>query len=184
MLTNEVLTTIKKRRSVRAFEEKTLADKELLIVLEAARYAPSASNKQLWHFTVIQNHETLSELNVRMKEGMSTAYPDNEQIQRAVRNKNYNVFYGASTVVIVSGIAECDCAAATQNMLLAAESIGVGSCWINVPYAFTCEDNNDYKERLGIPVNYNPFSSVALGYKKTDIINTPHRKENVVNYIR
>ncbi|WP_371379701.1 nitroreductase family protein [Sporomusa aerivorans] len=188
MAANEVLATIKKRRSIRAFQEKQITEEELQTVLEAARYAPSAGNQQLWHFTVIQDQQLLAELNVSAKAG--AAVIDNEHIQQLAKNEKFNIFFGASTVVLVSGKEdgleiESDCAAATQNMLLAAESIGLGSCWVDLTlFAFLGEKSEYYKEKLGVPAGYRPFSSVVLGYKKVEAVNAPHRKEDVVNYIR
>lgn len=188
MATNEVLTTIKKRRSVRAFQEKQIAEEELQTVLEAARYAPSAGNQQLWHFTVIQDKQLLTELNASAKAG--AAQIDNEHIQQMAKNEKFNIFYGASTVVLVSGkedglAIESDCAAATQNMLMAAESIGLGSCWVNlILFAFAGEKDKQYREKLGVPAGYKPFSSVVLGYKKVETVNIPHRKEDVISYIK
>lgn len=188
MATNEVLTTIKKRRSIRSFKEDQITDQELQTVLEAGIYAPSAGNQQLWHFTVIQDKQLLAQLNVSAKAG--AAQIDNEHIQQIAKNEKFNIFYGAPTVVLVSGkedgmVIEADCAAATQNILLAAESVGLGACWINlVLFAFSGEQGEKYKQQLGIPAGYKAFSSVALGYKKVEPVNAPARKENVINYVK
>ncbi|WP_425057847.1 hypothetical protein SCACP_24120 [Sporomusa carbonis] len=80
---------------------------------------------------------------------------------------------------------EADCAAATRNILLAAESIGLGACWINLTlFAFTGEQGEQYKQQLDVPAGYKPFSSVALGYKKIETVKAPPRKENLINYIK
>jgi nitroreductase len=188
MAINEVLATIKKRRSVRAFKEDQITDEELQTILAAARYAPSAGNQQLWHFTVIQDKQLLEQLNVSAKE--SAAQIDNEHVQQLAKNEKFNIFYGAPTVVLVSGkedgmAIEADCAAATQNMLLAAESLGLGSCWVNLTlFAFAGEKGEQYKQQLGVPAGYKPFSSAVLGYKKIEAVTAPHRKENLVNYLK
>lgn len=187
-MTNDVLATIKKRRSVRAFKEDQITAEELQTVLQAAIYAPSAGNQQLWHFTVIQNKQLLAELNTAAKAG--AAQFDNEHIQQMAKNEMFNIFYGASTVILISGkedgmAIESDCAAATQNILLAAESIGLGSCWVNlILFALRGKNGEHYKQQLSLPPGYKPFSSVALGYKKVDSVNIPHRNEDVVNYIK
>lgn len=188
MAVNEVLATIKKRRSVRSFQADQIAGAELQSVLEAGLYAPSAGNQQLWHFTVIQDKQVLEQLNTKAKAG--AAQIDNEHIQLMANNEKFNIFYGAPTVVLVSGkedglMIESDCAAATQNILLAAEAIGLGSCWVDLAlFAFGGEQDEEYKQQLGIPAGYKPFSSVALGYKKSEVVNAPARKENVINYIK
>jgi nitroreductase len=68
MAVNEVLTTIKKRRSVRSFKPDQITEAELQTVLEAGIYAPSAGNQQLWHFTVIQDKQVLDQLNTDAKQ--------------------------------------------------------------------------------------------------------------------
>ncbi|SDF15031.1 nitroreductase family protein [Sporomusa acidovorans] len=187
-MVNDVLAAIKRRRSIRAFTEAPVTVEEVQTVLEAAVYAPSAGNQQLWHFTVIQNQQLLADLNVRAKAG--AAQIDNEHIQQLAKNEKFNIFYGASTVILVSGkvdgmAIEADCAAATQNILLAAESIGLGACWINlILFAFAGEAGKQFSQQLGLPPRYKPFYSVALGHKKVDSVNIPHRKKDVVNYIK
>jgi nitroreductase len=186
-LTNDTLNTIKSRRSIRSFKDEQIKDDEVEAVLEAGMYAPSAGNQQAWHFTVIQNKELLAWLNREAKERAKQL--DDEHIKKMANNESLNIFYGAPTVILVSGeekamVIEADCAAATQNMLLAAESVGLGSCWVNlVLFAFNSPKAKEYLKELGVPDGYKPFSSVALGYKKIEAINAPARKSNLINYI-
>jgi len=185
MLSNDTLITIKNRRSARNFKNEQIKDDELQAVLDAGSYAPSA-NQQAWHFTVIQNKELLDWLNREAKEGAKQYEP----LQKMANNESFNIFYGAPTVILVSGeekamVIESDCAAATQNMLLAAESIGLGSCWVNfVILAFTRPKANEYLKELGVPDGYKPYASVALGYKMIETISAPPRKPNLINYIK
>jgi nitroreductase len=188
MLANETLTTIKQRRSTRAFKDEQIKDNELQAVIEAGTYAPSARNQQAWHFTVVQNKAMLATLSHEAKK--AALQIDNEFVRQAASNENFNVFYGAPTVVIVSGdekamVIDLDCAAANQTMLLAAQSVGLGSCWINfVLFLFNSPGGEQYKKQLAIPEGYKPFCSVALGYKKIEPTAAPPRKEGIVNYIR
>lgn len=188
MVTNETLKVIKQRRSIRSFKEEQIKEEELQAVLEAGLYAPSAGNQQAWHFTVIQRKEVLERLNFVAKEAAKQL--DNEHVRKMASNEKFNIYYGAPTVIVVSGreeamVIESDCAAATENLLLAAESVGLGSCWVN----FTIIGLNspmgaDLKKELGIPDDYRPYSSVALGYKQVAAVNAPERKSNLVTYVR
>lgn len=188
MIANETLKIIKNRRSTRSFKEEQIKDEELQTVLEAGLYAPSAMNQQAWHFTVVQDKEILDAISYNSKEVAKQI--DNEHIQNLANNDKFNVFYGAPTVVIVSGdenafLIDADCAAATENMLIAAESIGLGSCWVNFSmFVFNGEKSEQCKQRLGIPAGFKPYYSVALGYKTVGAINAPARKENTINYIK
>ncbi len=184
-MTNETLSTIKNRRSIRNFKNEQIKDDELQAVLDAGIYAPSA-NDQAWHFTVIQNKELLSWLNYEAKESAKKYKP----LKELANNEGFNIFYSAPTVILVSGeekaiAIESDCAAATENMLLAAESIGLGSCWIGfVLVAFNSPKAKEYLKELGIPDGYKPYASVALGYKNVEAVSAPPRKLNLINYIK
>ncbi len=144
---NETLKIIKQRRSIRSFKDEQIKDAELQAVLEAGLYAPYTW-EQSRHFTVIQNKELLNRLNIAAKE--SAKQMDFEHLRELGYNEGFNCLYYAPTLVIVSGIEqapiplEADCAAATQNLLIAAESVGLGSCWIFfVLLAFNSPQGNE-----------------------------------------
>ncbi|MTI81386.1 MAG: nitroreductase family protein [Firmicutes bacterium] len=185
---NETIGNIKSRRSIRAFKQEQIKDEELQLILEAGLYAPSAHNQQSWHFTVIQNKEILDDLNESSKEAGKIF--NDKYIQQLSNNEKFHTFYHAPTAVIISGKKDslmpfADCAAATQNMLVAAQSIGIGSCWIGlVSLVFNGEKAKKYQDKLGIPEGYQPYHAVALGYKKVKSTKAFARKENTVNYIR
>lgn len=104
-------------------------------------------------------------------------------------NEKYNCFYHAPTVILVSGKDDerskvIDCSAATQNMLLAAEALNIGSCWVElVSLAFVGPQAQELREKLNLPEGYTPLYSVLLGYKDMEGKAAP-RKENTVQYIR
>lgn len=188
MAVNIVLETIKKRRSIRSYRQEQIQEAELQAILEAGQYAPSAVNQQLWHFTVIQNAALLAELNISAKE--AAARFEDEHVQKLGKNKRLNIFYGAPTVILVSGregalLVGADCAAAVQNMLLAAEALGLGACWVNLTvFAFAGDKASYFKQRLQLPEGYQPLYSVVAGYKKAAAVSAPVRKGQVVSYIR
>ncbi len=184
---NEVLKTIKNRRSIRKFKTDQIKKEELEAILEGGIYAPSAHNDQSWNFTVVRNKELLDEMNTEAK---SQAGNHEDRILRKMANNDaFNIFYNAPTVIIVSGnenamMPEVDCAAATENMLIAAESLGLGTCWIAfVMFLFESEKGELYKEKLKMPEGYKPYYAVALGYKDSTASKAPKRKENCIQYI-
>lgn len=120
-------------------------------------------------------------------------------IAKRSRSEQLHVFYHAPTVIIVSGSKEehspfplagtdisytplVDCAAAIQNMLLAAESLTIGSCWLGVVNYFFTLPHEIVK--LGIPQNYQPFFAVTLGYKDPAVLEltAAQRRKNVISY--
>lgn len=188
---NEVIKAIKDRRSIRKYTSEQIKDEELNLILEAGIYAPSGHNDQPWHFTVIQNKELIDELNEKSKSLMRNAHTD--WIIKMGESEKYHIFHNAPTVVIVSGeenkndeLAYCpmaDCSAAIQNMILAAHSIGIASCWIGLTsFLFDAQEG---LEGLNIPEGYKPLFAVTLGYSAiTREIAALPRRENVVNFIR
>lgn len=184
---NQTLKIIQDRRSVRKFSEQQIKYDELQDILEAAKYAPSGDGKQPWHFIVLQKKELINDLSDVSKEVVKNH--ELENIKRLANNKNFNTFYSAPTVIIVCGDeknlwAFADCAAATQNILLAAESIGLGACWINFGlFVFDTEKGDHFRKLLKVPPGYKPLYSVSLGYGKDDKPTAALRKANVVTYI-
>ncbi|MEW6698449.1 MAG: nitroreductase family protein [Bacillota bacterium] len=85
----------------------------------------------------------------------------------------------------ISILQQTDCTAATQNMLIAAQSIGIGTCWTqSVIHLFEGEQAAPLKKELGIPDQYKPLYAISLGYKAQDNQQAPPRKENHMNYIK
>lgn len=185
---NETIKNILNRRSVRVYSDEQIKQEDLDIILKAGYYAPSGCNCQPWHFTVVQNKEILDELNVETKKELIKL--EMEQFQNYGKNENFSIFYNAPTVVVVSGeksavIPQVDCAAATQNMLLAAESLNIGSCWVGLlTYLLKSERAQEYTEMLHIPEGYEPYYAITLGYKKYSDPSPKSRREGIVSYIK
>ena len=186
---NQTLSVIRQRRTTRRFKLEQIKDEELKEIIDAGLYAPSAHNQQSWNFTVVQNGELIKELSDASKESAKDV--PNEMIRKIAANKDFNIFYGAPTIIIVSGKEEnvmpgVDCAAATQNMLIAAESLDIGVCWNGlVGLLFNNEVIFEkYIKKLQIPQGFKPYYAIALGYKEVRMSNAPARRENTVQYIR
>lgn len=182
---NQVLETIKSRRSVRKYRTTQIKDEELEKILESAIYAPSGHNDQSWHFTIIQDEDLINEISDGAKAVMRTM--DVEWIAKMGAIEDLNIFYRAPTAIIISGnkdavTPETDCAAAVQNMLLAAESLDIGSCWIGFAKFFFLNHENMMKFK--IPEEHEVYYGVALGYKVKKIPNALERKQGVFTYFR
>lgn len=188
MIVNETLKIIKQRRSTRSFKDEQIKDEELQAVLEAGLYAPNAGD-QAWHFTVVQNRELLDRLNLAAKEAARGM--DMGHFRQLGKDERFDCIYGAPTLIIVSGNErspiplEADCAAAMQNLLLAAESIGLGSCWIYfVTLAFHSAQGAELRKELKMPEGCRPYYSAALGYKKEADLHAPDRKPGLITHIK
>ncbi|KDR95755.1 Nitroreductase [Peptoclostridium litorale DSM 5388] len=186
---NSVIETIKNRRSIRKYMPDQLKEDEINAIIEAGLYAPSAHNDQPWHFTVIQDKELMRQISIDSKEAVKKV-SKNATLQKMASNEELDIFYGAPTIIVVSGeekamMPTIDCAAATQNMLLAAESLGIGSCWNGLAaFLFQGEGGDEYAKKLGLSQGYQPYYAVALGYKVSDVRRALPRREGTVSYIR
>ena len=184
---NETLKAIKNRRSIRKYKAEQIGDAELQAIMEAAIYAPSAMNQQKWHFTVIQNRETLDKITDTTKQYLLKS-SISFFVERA-ESPDFNVFYKAPTVVIVTAdekamFTNFDCGAAAENIALAAESLNIGSCIIGMASAlFESEKAGEVKKELGIPEGYKFIIAIALGYKDIEPP-VPPKSKDVINYIK
>ena len=188
---NLVLETIKNRRSIRRYLPQQIRDEELSLILEAGVWAPSAHNEQPWHFSVIQKEELIDMMSEKTIAMMKKSRL--EWVRKMGEREGFHVFYNAPTVIIVSGKTGgeallkpiADCSAAIQNILLAAESLGIGTCWIGFTGLFFVTATKEELQKLSIPEGYEPFYSIAVGYKSPDhLYSAPRRKQNTITYIR
>ena len=141
----EILETIKSRRSIRNFASKPVDLKFIEILIEAARMAPTAHNAQPWEFIVITDpgmRRTIAHITDYGK------FIANAPICIAVFSKPTKYYIE-------------DCCAATENILLAATGLGLGSCWVagdKKPYC------NKISGLLEAPPDYKLVSLIAVGY--------------------
>jgi nitroreductase len=166
---NEALKVIKNRRSARSFGPAQITDEELKAVLEAGLHAPSARNRQSWFFTILQNAQLIERVNGWIIE--EAHFVKDEKAQEIASTPNAAIFRRAPTVILVSGEAadpqsRDDCACAGQNMMLACEALGLGSCWISyVAFLANRDTLREYRAQLSIPSGYLPYFGLTIGYK-------------------
>lgn len=168
------------RRTVRGFiRDKQISAADLEQILDAAMYSPLAINTVLWHFTALRDNA--------MKDKIINGVIDvlkikpTEHIKMRLAMPNFSPFYGAPTVIVVSGDknnqwSECNCGAAIQNMLLAANELGIDSCWVGMANKFLNSDEaKDIRKTIGIPDDYKVISCIALGYREKAEIKMPDK---------
>lgn len=177
---NEVLKVIANRRSIRKYKSEQISDEELKMIIEAGLQAPSGHNDQPWFFTVIQNRELLKEISEKSKEELRKS--GIEWMVKMGENSALDLLYGAPTAIAVAVKEDAispnaDEGAAIQNMLIAAESLGIGSCWIGLTASYFKEKEN--LKKLGIPEGYRGHYIVTLGYKEEGLnLSAPKRKNS------
>jgi nitroreductase len=133
------------RRSIRRYEQKEIPKDVLDKILDAGRQAPSAANKQPWHFIVVSDLE----IKKKLSKGM---------FNRFIKNAPFTIVGCAHKDLIAGKWSIVSTTIALQNMVVAAWAMGVGSCWIG--------DFNEgkVKKLLSIPENWNIVALVSFGY--------------------
>lgn len=150
----DVFDAIKKRFSVRSYKSTSVEPDKLTAILEAARQAPSANNRQEWRFVVVQDEETRKKL--------------------CVAAKNQSFVAEAPVVIVCAAVTDhhvmrcgqkcypIDVSIAIDHMTLAATALGLGTCWIGAFYA------DQVREILEIPADVEVVELLTLGYPTTD----------------
>jgi nitroreductase len=184
---NPVIEVIKSRRAIRSFEDKPVSESAIQTMLEAATYAPSAINIQPWKFTLITNKDAMKHLSDTAKPALLRMLPDVGDeglagLKNQLANPQYNIFYNAPLLIFVSGMkspyAIYDCSMAAQNMMLAAYTLGIGSCWIGT--AVGLANDPKVKAELGVPEDHEVHAAIIFGYPKGGFPKAPEKRPAVV----
>ncbi len=147
----ETIECIMTRRSIRKFTSQPVSDEQVKTLLHAGMYAPSAKNGQPWHFIVSRDHTILDRIpEFHPNAGMVT------QASLAI------IVCGDVTVAARPEGWMVDCAAATQNIVLAAHALGLGTVWVGL---FPVKERVDGIRKLfALPGNIQPLSLIPIGY--------------------
>jgi nitroreductase len=147
----DALEMILSRRSIRKYKRQTISDDILQKLLQAAFRAPSAGNQQPWHFVIIDDRKILNVIH--------TFHPSGKMLMEADKAI---LVCGDLDLEKFKGYWMIDCAAATENLVLAAHSLGLGACWLGL---FPREGRvAGMRKLLHLPSHIIPFSLVSLGY--------------------
>jgi nitroreductase len=188
---NAVLEAIKTRRSIRSYEPTPVSREVLSTIVEAASDAPSAMNTQPWRFVVVEDEKFRQTL-------VQTALPEARQyfellkesaperyarVMRRFEDLADPVYYSAPAIVFVIGSgpnAADACPIACQNMMLAASSLGLGSCWVKLGSLVT--ENPEITTALDLKGEEKIFGPILLGYPK-QIPPAPAKNQPVIKWI-
>ena len=171
---NEVLNCLKTRRSIRKYKSDIISKEELDKIIEAGTYAPSGMGKQSAIIIAVTNKEVrdkLSKLNAKV-----------------MGNESIDPFYGAPVVLIVLADKKYptylyDGSLVMGNLLNAAHSLGIGSCWIHrAKEVFDTEEGKEILKSLNIEGDYEGIGNCILGYPLEEK-ESSKRKDNYVYYI-
>jgi len=163
---NHVLEAIAARNSCRDFADTQLSEEQIKAITDAALAAPSAMNRQPWHVVVVNNKAIVDEMN---DEGMSilAAAEDKASYERMMA-RGGKLFYNAPCLMIVlndgSGYAALDSGILTQNITLAAHSLGLSTCVVGMAgVPLSGPRGEEFKTRLKFPDGYKFIIGVLVG---------------------
>lgn len=195
-----MLDFIKSRRSTRKFKNEAVPEELVEQVVEAGRYAPSGGNSQSTHFIVIENRSVLTKLadlakaefaKMEITPGM---YKSIVNSINASKNGNYVFHYNCPVLIVTTnkknyGNNIADCACALENMMLMANSLDLGSVWIN--QLRWLNENPILLEamrEIGLENDERVYGALALGYADSEdglpSRKTLERTGNKVTYVR
>jgi glutathione peroxidase-family protein len=146
---NPVLSSMMARRSIRKYLSQPVEHDKLATVVRAGIHAPSGMNRQPWAVRVVENQKLIADVNAAA---------------------GRNLFYGAPALICVctpaDGSGQLDAGLLGENMMLAAQSLGLGTCCLGGPVRFLVanEKCKFFLERLDIPTNYKLNYILAIGY--------------------
>ncbi len=163
----EVMEAIRARRSIRKFKPEPVPDELITQVIEAARLAPSGSNRQPWHFVVVRDPQTKSRMGLHK-------------------------WAEEAPVVIVCCIDPeegrwhiIDGSIAFEHLVLTATSLDLGTCWMGRFYENLGETDERIKNVLGIPEHIRVLAVTPLGYPDEDLGLTERKSfDEIVHYER
>lgn len=168
-MSNQVIENILSRRSVRSYKDTQISDKALELILKSGEYAPSGMGKQSPVIVAVQNKDTLAKL---------------AKMNAEIMGSDSNPYYDAPTVIIVLADKNArthvqDGTCALENMMLAAHSLGLSTCWINREYEmFNSDEGKALLKEWNLSDDLVGIGALSLGYSKGEIKEAKPRKEN------
>lgn len=172
---NEVLKAIKERRSIRRYKADQITDEELKTVLEAGTWAATGHGSQEPFIIAVQNPDTCEKL---------------RKMNAEIMGVESDPYYGAPTIVIVLAREDDpnnikDGSLILGNMMLAAHSIGLASCWINREDAmFASEQGKAFMKEWNLPEGLIGVGALSLGYASAHPHTVKPRKEDYYRIIK
>jgi nitroreductase len=188
---NSVLESILKRRSVRSYEPKPVPKDILETIIAAGNQAPSGMNSQPWRFVVVEDKPMKKRLlqatlpNAKKILGpVKVSDPERyKMIMKRFEELEDPIYYSAPAILFVIGsgkYADLSCPLACENIMLAAYSLGIGSCW--VAFGSMVTEDPEIVKALELKGDEKIYGPILLGYPK-DYPDPPKKKEPVVKWI-
>ncbi len=182
----ELKDAIERRRAVRDYTERVVDKSTVQALIGAAIQAPSAINLQPWAFVVIQDKPLLKRYSDRAKvlvRGTMDLTAAPAEINQILSDPAFNIFYNAGTLIVIYARPagehpDWDCCLAAQNLMLAAEDMGLATCPIG--FAWSLLEQADVKQELKVPPDYVPVMPIIVGYPRQPTEPTPRKEPEIL----
>lgn len=180
---NPVIQTIMARRSIRAYTDQAVSRELLDKITECGIYAPNGMNAQQWEVRIVDSKEWLDNVTSQYQQSVKGTPAEKE-----FENPNFkNMFRNAPVVIFVAHkpghCTQVDCGLMAGNMMLAAQSLGLGSICMMGPLVWLKSDaGKPIIESLGFSEGYEPLLCVGIGYADEQPEASPRNKE-VIKYV-
>ena len=178
---NPVLSNMMARRSIRKYLDKPVEHEKLEVIVKCGINAPSGMNRQPWIVRVVEDQKLIADVNEVFKQ---------ENPEQVARDKDFkNMFRNAPNLICVctpaNGGGELDAGLLGENMMLAAQSMGLGTCCLGGPVRFLLSNEKCkfFLDRLDIPADYKLNYILAIGYPDEQPDAKP-RDASKVKYIK
>lgn len=186
---NQVIENIMMRRSVRDYDPKPVSKDALAGIIDAGNMAPSGCNAQGWRFVVITDkafREKMARLALpQYKKWMEKSGQSLKEMREDIDARTGDpVYYNAPVILFVIGsgmTADLDSPMVCQNMMLAARSMGIGSCWVY--FGQLILDDAEIRRALELKQDEKVYGPILLGYPKGVFPEPPPKKIPVVKWI-
>jgi nitroreductase len=185
-----VMDAILERRSVRSYSPERLGQVTIRTLLDAAVWAPTAVHEEPWAFVIAQDMAALKSLSDRAKMIFAAdarrTHPDQASHLLEILDKpDFNIFYNAGTLIIICGrpkgpFVVADCWLAAENLMLAARSIGLGSCVIG--FAVPALNTPEIKAELRIPPECTAIAPIIVGVPSGETPRTTRKEPDILGW--
>ena len=188
---NEILTNIYTRASVRKYRSDKVPEGDIKEILKAGFHAANGMNRQAIEFAVMENKDFISKYNRKAidlyAEKMRASGQSNPMIEKMAKDPKTDIFYGAPTLIFVfanpSAVTPVeDGSLAVGNMMLAAHSMGYGTCFIG--FASFLGDDMEFRKECNAPDGHKCIACMILGKPDGEVETHSRSEVKILNWIK
>jgi nitroreductase len=199
LVASDILHLLGARHSVRTFSPEIVSDAAVRTLLQAAVQAPTAMHVEPWMFVVVQDRDALTRCSAAARALIleqphvysdlhdPAPTPKNGGFLKALGQPDFNIFYNASTLILICArmtnpFVAADCWLAAENLMLAATAIGLGSCCIGS--ALEAVNSSAVKTDLGVPSDVTVVAAIVVGVPVHPPAASTRRPPVIIDWLR